>query len=327
MNYIRHTRAAFELLASTADATPYHVSLYVALFRQWNEARFPADIVLFKDELMQAAHIGSPKTYRACLRDLTTWGLITYQPSHSEYRASRAQMHELAADSTAQVGPQSTQAAPKRQPPAKATSDPTPRATSDPSLTQAVPPFDKPDSNLTTRLVENGTPFSRTAAAPEKKRGVESEPDGQHSEAEDSDQAAQTQKEKVAPKRKSAGSPYLPGRGPAPEGSRGARRPEVLFTDSELAPIEAFIAAFAGTDYELANLRYYHELVANWRQHGEPPRRRDWLATSKKFMLNDMQDGKLKLASSATYPRGSAGPLTQAEFGAAVDEYANGRYA
>lgn len=327
MNYIHHTRAAFELLASTADATPYHVSLYVALFRQWNEARFPADIVLFKDELMQAAHIGSPKTYRACLRDLTTWGLITYQPSHSEYRASRAQMHELAADPTAQVGPQSTQAAPKRHPPAKTTSDPTPRATSDPSLTQAVPPFDKPDSNLTTPLVENGTPFSRTAAAPEKKRGAESE-DDQHSGAEDSDLMGQGQKDsahqadRVAPKRKSAGSP--PSRGGA---GGGARRPEVLFTDSELAPIEAFIAAFAGTDYELANLRYYHELVANWRQHGEPPRRRDWLATSKKFMLNDMQDGKLKLASSATYPRGSAAPLTQAEFGAAVDEYANGRYA
>ena len=327
MNYIRHTRAAFELLASTADATPYHVSLYVALFRQWNEARFPADIVLFKDELMQAAHIGSPKTYRACLRDLTTWGLITYQPSHSEYRASRAQMHELGADLTAQVGPQSTQAAPKRQPPAKATSDPTARAISDPSATQAVPPFDKPDANLTTPLGENGTPFSRTAAAPEKKRGVGTETDGQHSGPEDSDLTAQTQKEKVAPKRKSAG--YPPSReGAAHEGSRGAsRRPEVLFADSELAPIEAFIVAFAGTDYELANLRYYHELVANWRQHGEPPRRRDWLATSKKFMLNDMQDGKLKLASSSTYPRGSAGPLTQAEFGAAVDEYASGRYA
>lgn len=313
MNYIRHTRTAFELLASTADATPYHVSLYVALFRQWNEARFPADIVLFKDELMQAAHIGSPKTYRACLRDLTTWGLITYQPSHSEYRASRAQMHELAADPTARVGPQSTQAAPKRQPPAKATSDPTPSATSDPSLTQAVPPFDKPDTNLTTPLAENGTPFSRTAAAPKKKRGVGSE-DGQHSRVSNSELTVQEPpKEKVAPKRKSTVTPQ--------------RRPEVLFTDSELAPIEAFIAAFAGTDYELANLRYYHELVANWRQHGEPPRRRDWLATSKKFMLNDMQDGKLKLASSATYPRGSTGPLAQAEFGAAVDEYANGRYA
>lgn len=328
MNYIRHTRAAFELLASTADATPYHVSLYVALFQQWNEARFPVDIVLFKDELMQAAHIGSPKTYRSCLRDLTAWGLITYQPSHSEYRASRAQMHELGADPTAQVGPHPTQAAPKRKPPARATSDPTTGATSGPTPTPAVPPFDKPDSNLTTPLVENGTPFSRTAAAPEKKRGVGLKADGQHSAADDSNLTAQTQKDsahqadQVAPKRKAAGSP--PNRGGA---GGGARHPEVLFTDSELAPIEAFIAAFAGTDYELANLRYYHELVANWRQHGEPPRRRDWLATSKKFMLNDMQDGKLKLASSATYPRGSAGPLTQAEFGAAVDDYANGRYA
>ena len=270
--------------------------------------------MLFKYELMQAAHIGSPKTYRACLRDLTIWGFITYKPSHSEYRASRAQMHELGADTTAQVEPHPTQAAPKRKLPARATSNPTTEATSDPTPTPAAPPFDKLDSNLTTPLVENGTPFSRTAAAPEKKRGVGPAAYSRHSGAEDSDLTAQAPpKEKGALKRKGA---------PGPQ-----RRPEVLFADSELAPIEAFIAAFAGTDYELANLRYYHELVANWRQHGEPPRRRDWLATSKKFMLNDMQDGKLKLASSATYPRSGAAPLTQAEFGAAVDEYANGRYA
>lgn len=171
MNYIRHTRAAFELLARTAEATPYHVSLYVALFQQWNEARFPADIVLFKDEVMQAAHIGSPKTYRACLRDLSAWGLITYQPSHSEYRASRALMHELAAPNAPPVGSHPAQAVPKLQPPGQATSDPTTRAMSDLSPTQAVPPFDKLDTNLTTPLSEDGTPFSRTAAAPEKKEG------------------------------------------------------------------------------------------------------------------------------------------------------------
>jgi len=328
MNYIRHTRAAFELLARTAEATPYHVSLYVALFQQWNEARFPADIVLFKDEVMQAAHIGSPKTYRACLRDLSAWGLITYQPSHSEYRASRALMHELPTADAPLVGPHSTQAVPKRRPPGPATSNPTTGATSAPSHTPAVPPFDKPDANLTKPLSENGTPFSRTAVAPEKKRGEDAEDDNQHLESDDSDQTAQTQKDsahqanRVAPKRKSSGSPSPPGRA-----SGGARRPEIPFADSELAPLDTFLTAFVGTDYELANLRYYHELVGNWRQHGEPPRRRDWLATSKKFMLNDMQDGKLKLASSATYPRGSAGPLTQAEFGAAVDEYADGRYA
>ncbi len=322
MNYIRHTRAAFELLASTADATPYHVSLYVALFQLWNEARFPADILLFKNEVMQAAHIGSPKTYRACLRDLTAWGLITYQPSHSEHKASRALMHELAAP-TAPLGSEVTQATPQPKPAGRVTSDPTARATSDPSPTQAVPPMDKRTVNPTKPQKENGTPFSRTAAAPEKKTG-EASAAGQHSEVEDSTLTAQAAgKEKVAPKRKAPlGSPLRRG-----GVGGGARRPEILFADSELAPIDAFIAAFAGTDYELANLRYYHELVANWHQHGEPPLRRDWLATSKKFMLNDMQDGKLKLATSATHPRGAAGPLSPAEFGAAVDEYANGRYA
>jgi len=316
MNYIRHTRAAFDLLASLADATPYHVSLYVALFQQWNEARFPADIMLFKNEVMQAAHIGSPKTYRACLRDLTAWGLITYQPSHSEHKASRALMHELDAADPAPVGSHLTQAVPKQKAPGRNKSAPTARATSDPSSTQAVPPIDKRNVNGTKPTKENGTPFSRTAAAPEKKIEEASTEPGQHSGVDDSDLTAQEPppKVKVAPKRKGPAAPQR------------QRRPEVPFSESELAHVDAFVAAFQGTDYELANLRYYHELVGNWRQHGEPPLRRDWLATSKKFMLNDMQDGKLKLATSATHPRGTTNPLTQAEFGAAVDEYASGRY-
>ncbi len=134
----------------------------------------------------------------------------------------------------------------------------------------------------------------------------------------DSDLNAQTQKDsahqadRVAPKRKGA---------PGPQ-----RRSEVLFADSELAPIEAFIAAFAGTDYEFADLRYYHEVVTNWRKDGEPPLRRDWLATAKRFMLNDSHDGRLKLHPSQ-HPSGPhRAPISDAEFGKAVDEYVSRRY-
>ena len=37
------------------------------------------------------------------------------------------------------------------------------------------------------------------------------------------------------------------------------------FAESGLATLEAFTAAFAGTDYALADLRFYHEQVDNWR--------------------------------------------------------------
>ena len=74
------------------------------------------------------------------------------------------------------------------------------------------------------------------------------------------------------------------------------QRPEIPFADSDLADLDAFITAFAGTDYALADLRFYHEKILNWRQKGEMPLRRDWLATSKQFFLNDAAENRLKLA-------------------------------
>ena len=316
MNFIRHIRTAFELLAARDDATPHHVSLYVALFSQWNEARFPAAVMLVRAEVMRAAHIGSPSTYLKCLRELTTFGLITYLPSKSEHRSSRCLMHELL---PAQLAPEVAQAPNSNPPPASPKSDastsPKSDASTGASRGKAVVSLDK---QVETKVNENKPVLSiKLHAAAEKKRGSASPPAGQLSVSDEADLPAPVPppKVKVAPKRKGPAAPPRP------------RRPEVPFADSELAPLDAFIAAFQGTDYELANLRYYHELVATWRQHGEPPLRRDWLATAKKFMLNDMQDGKLKLATSATHPRGAANPLTQAEFGAAVDDYANCRYA
>ena len=98
------------------------------------------------------------------------------------------------------------------------------------------------------------------------------------------------------------------------------------FAHSELATPEAFATAFAGTDYEFADLRHYHEVVTNWRKDGEPPRRRDWLATAKRFMLNDSHDGRLKLHPSQ-HPAGPhRAPLSDTEFGKAVDDYVSRRY-
>ena len=81
MNYVQHTRAAHERLRTQAGATPHHVSLYWALFFQWNAARFPTALDLDHVATMQAARIGSRHTYRATLRDLDAWSLLTYCPS------------------------------------------------------------------------------------------------------------------------------------------------------------------------------------------------------------------------------------------------------
>ena len=86
--------------------------------------------------------------------------------------------------------------------------------------------------------------------------------------------------------------------------------PEVPFDRLEVAGLAAFCAAFSGSDYELADLAFYHELVGSWRDKktGEAPRRKDWVATSKRFMLNDARDNRLKLAPGVQ--QHSAGPIS-----------------
>jgi hypothetical protein len=93
-----------------------------------------------------------------------------------------------------------------------------------------------------------------------------------------------------APQKKVAAKKKAPDRAARPS------RPELPFAESALADFAQFEAAMAGTDYELADLRYYHEKIKNWRQKGEPPLRKDWLATSKQFFLNDVRENCLRLA-------------------------------
>ena len=95
MNFIQHTRAAHDQLTRQPAATPFHVSLYWALFFEWNANRFPVSLALDHEQLMTAAHIGNRKTYRATLYDLENWGLLTYQPSQSRHQPSRCFLADL----------------------------------------------------------------------------------------------------------------------------------------------------------------------------------------------------------------------------------------
>ncbi|MCC3152771.1 hypothetical protein Q3A66_07175 [Hymenobacter sp. BT770] len=285
MNFIRHIRTAFELLATHADATPYHVSLYVALFSQWNDERFPESLMLVRGEVMRAAHIGSPSTYLKCLRELTAYGLITYQPSKSEHRPSRCLMHELQPD---QLAPEVAQALNSNEFTARtksvASTSTRSGASTGASRGQAVVSFDK---QVETVVNKNKPVLSikLDEAVAEKKIGEELTSAEQLLEPDDSELTAPESPPKAKVARK----------GKAPT-TRRPPHPEIPFAESNLADLSAFIAAFAGTDYALADLRFYHEKILNWRQKGEVPRRRDWLATSKQFFLNDAAANRLKLA-------------------------------
>jgi hypothetical protein len=266
------------------------VSLYVALFQKWNKAHFPVSIMLMRDELMAAAHIGSRATYLTCLRDLDKWKFLTYLPSQSPHKASCAIMHEQTSLEI-EVGSADQSTMLKSEP----SSGPSCEPTSEQVVSQAAGPINKTFENRATS--QNFSNF--TTAGSKKKEGLNVGDEWLSEEQLDLEECNDS-KEKVAQKRK------VRVRNAAQD--RPVRRPEVPFSESDLADLDSFIAAFAGTDFELANLRYYHEKVANWRKNGEPPRRRDWKATTKTFMLNDIERNALVLAPGSQVGSTGANP-------------------
>ena len=288
MNYVSHTRAANERLLAQPAARPQHISLYWALFFQWNAQRFPNGLDLDHAATQQAARIGNERTYRATLYDLDTWGLLAYQPSQSRYQPSRCFLLNLSGAKVPDVE-DSTEgtSAPYKQP---------------------APGAEVPEGTL---LYKTPCSVNVCAAEPQKKmRGRVFEGEGlsevqlldDHAAPDGAGppQATAPQK-KVAPKKRGSDSQAATIRAAATAPSparRAAPLPELPFSQSPIASAEAFAEAFAGTDYALADLRHYHQLVATWRDKktGYPPLRKDWIATAKRFMLNDAADNRLKLA-------------------------------
>ncbi|MCE1188266.1 MAG: transcriptional regulator [Ignavibacteria bacterium] len=88
MNYIKHLTAIFEIMDSDSRLTPFHVSLYMSLFRCWNRNFFHNPVSISRDEIMKMAKIGSANTYVRCLKELHLWNYIRYEPSYNRHKGS-----------------------------------------------------------------------------------------------------------------------------------------------------------------------------------------------------------------------------------------------
>ncbi len=341
MNFIQHTRAAHEHLTQQPAATPFHVSLYWALFFEWNAHRFPKSLPLDHAHLMHAAHIGNIKTYRATLYDLEAWGLLTYQPSQSRHQPSRCYLADLLGAEVPPVNPPTEgTSAPGKNDATWGSSAPGNRPLSGAEIpsVKALPGAELPQPLLIGTkqrdkskqdVVENDP-----AAATQKKiREASPTNEGLSGLVEDSADDCQPHpgaapKKKVAPKKKGvAAGAGRPAATASADGQRPTRAlPEVPFRESAIYDFTAFIAAFEGTDGALTDLRHYHQLIDTWRDKktGLPPRRKDWVATARRFMLNDAADNRLKLAPNVQHFSGPDpnGPNA----GGAAGEYRSSRW-
>ncbi|WP_139362364.1 hypothetical protein [Hymenobacter sp. CRA2] len=202
MNYILHTRAAHELLTRQPAATPHHVSLYWALFYQWNAERFPAAIDLDPQSTMQAARIGNKSTYTEKLYDLEAWGLLRYQPSNSKHQPSRCFLAVLPSAEVQQVD-QSTgcKSVPGETAPPGAEMHPVNHATGTTSVpTEPGPPGAKVQQHSLLGKTEDGINYQslNRGSGTEKKIGVRSLREG-HSVMELLDNTATLNSAQPAP--------------------------------------------------------------------------------------------------------------------------------
>jgi len=92
MNYIKLLNAAFEKFYFDDRLNPTHISLYMALFQEWNSSRFADEFYVNRRDLMMASKIGSKSTYHRCVTDLDTWEYLSYFPSNNPYKGSKIKM-------------------------------------------------------------------------------------------------------------------------------------------------------------------------------------------------------------------------------------------
>ena len=94
-NYIKLLTAAYEQFYKDSRLSPSHVSLYMALFQEWNISRFAIEFYADRHLLMKISKIGSTSTYHRCIVQLHDWGYLIYYPSFNPFKGSRIRMQLL----------------------------------------------------------------------------------------------------------------------------------------------------------------------------------------------------------------------------------------
>lgn len=95
VNYIHHLNEVLERFAKDKRLNPPHVSLYMALFRFWNLYYFKPSFYIQREEVMALSKIGAKTTYHRCLKDLSNWSYILYEPSFNPFKGSRVHMFDF----------------------------------------------------------------------------------------------------------------------------------------------------------------------------------------------------------------------------------------
>lgn len=89
MNPLKLIQNFLEHFENNKSLKHSHLSLYLALYNEWQKSGFINPINVTRQELMKSSKINSTATYHKCIKELHIKGIITYKPSFDPYRGSR----------------------------------------------------------------------------------------------------------------------------------------------------------------------------------------------------------------------------------------------
>lgn len=104
----------FQRIDADLRLTPFHISLYLALLHQWQHSAFAGQLILNKRTLQQHSRIGSSHTLYRCMKELSTWGYITYSANKNPVLGSSITILCLTPKSSGSGEPAGSQAADRK---------------------------------------------------------------------------------------------------------------------------------------------------------------------------------------------------------------------
>lgn len=88
VNYVLHHRTVYFKMSEDERLSPYHLSVYNALFMLWNECGFATKLSINRNDVMKLSKIGNQNTYTKVLKELHEYGYIIYEPSFNPLKGS-----------------------------------------------------------------------------------------------------------------------------------------------------------------------------------------------------------------------------------------------
>jgi hypothetical protein len=94
MDNLKPLSAFFFAIEKDFRISTTHIAIYVALLQFRIDKGFINPIQAYSDEIKNIAKIYSPKTYRKCIRELSDYGYIRYEPSFKKNQGSKIYFFE-----------------------------------------------------------------------------------------------------------------------------------------------------------------------------------------------------------------------------------------